>query len=240
MHLAGSSGAAPQPHCLEGQSGLYVVSLNIQFARQVARVCRLFESVPELRRAHVVLLQEMDPSGTEAIARCLGMRHVYYPATVHVKTGRDFGNAVLSAWPIIDSRKLELPHRSLRDRSRRVATYATLAAPLAPIEVCSLHLATPLELLPGARREQLRAVLSEVRGAPRVILGGDFNSYRLGKLVPPDRFEWATRGVGATLRWLSVDHIFTHGLRASAAGKVPDTLSATDHAAVWVRLEHAS
>jgi endonuclease/exonuclease/phosphatase family metal-dependent hydrolase len=56
--------------------------------------------------------------------------------------------------------------------------------------------------------------------------------------VAADAFEWATRTVGPTVGSLfSVDHIFTRGLRPSQAGRVTGTREATDHAAVWARLD---
>jgi endonuclease/exonuclease/phosphatase family metal-dependent hydrolase len=192
--------------------------------------------VDELARANVVLLQEMDAEGTETLAASLGMRHVYHPATVHPRTGRPFGNAVLSRWPIVRDEKLTLPHPSHRDRSRRAATCVTIATPGGPLEVCSVHLATPLELLPRARREQMTAVLDHLRGATPVVLGGDLNSHRLGELAAADAFDWTTRNVGRTVACFSVDHIFTRGLRATRVGRVADTLGASDHAAVWATL----
>lgn len=220
---------------------LDVATLNIEFALRVHRAKLLFERVEELARAQIVLLQEMDPEGTEAMAASLRMHYVYYPTTVHVRTGRDYGNAVLSRWPILRDEKLTLPHRSLLDRSPRGATCATVAAPGGPLEVCSLHIATPLELWPSARRAQVRAVLDRLRGANPVVLGGDFNSHRLGRLAASDAFEWTTRHVGITVNLWSVDHIFVRGLRASRVGRVANTLGASDHAAVWARLRlHAS
>jgi endonuclease/exonuclease/phosphatase family metal-dependent hydrolase len=215
---------------------LDVVTLNIEFARRVDRARLLFANVDALARATIVLLQEMDAEGTAALAASLQMSYVYYPATVHRKTGRHFGNAVLSRWPIVRDERLVLPHSSIRDRSSRIATSATLSTSLGTVEVCSLHIATPLELSPSKRREQVRAVLTRLHGAPRVVIGGDFNSYRICTLARAHAFEWTTRTIGRTCSILSVDHIFVHGLRALEVGKVTDTLGATDHAAVWARL----
>jgi endonuclease/exonuclease/phosphatase family metal-dependent hydrolase len=220
----------------ERHGALDVVTLNLRFGLHVARARRLFERVGELGRAGIVLLQEMDEEGTAALASSLGMGWAYHSATVHRRTGRDFGNAVLSRWPIVRHRKVLLPHASLRDGSRRAATCATVVTPLGPLEVCSLHVATPLELMPAARREQVRAALAEVRGATPAVLGGDLNGHRLGALAEADAFEWTTRDVGSTVACFSFDHIFARGLRASRVGRVKDTQGATDHAAVWATL----
>src|SRR5262245_15763677 len=137
---------------------IQVVTLNIKFGRRIDRARRLFED-GQLARADLVLLQEMDAPGVEEIATALKMHHVYPPATVHPWTGRDFGNAVLSRWAIVGDEKIDLPHPSLRDRTSRAATLARVDTASGPIDVCSLHLATPFELWPNARRDQMRAVL---------------------------------------------------------------------------------
>lgn len=213
------------------------MTLNIELGLRIDAARSLFARAAPLARASVVLLQEMDPEGTRALAAALGMQYAYHPADVHPRTGRPFGNAVLSRWPIVRDRKLELPHVSFRNPTRRAATCATVMTPAGAVEVCSLHLATPLELLPAARRDQVREVVRHLRGEERVVLGGDLNSHRLGRIVAADAFDWATRTVGPTVGLvLSVDHIFTRGLRASGVGRVTGTRGATDHAAVWARL----
>jgi endonuclease/exonuclease/phosphatase family metal-dependent hydrolase len=213
-----------------------VITFNIQFARRVDLAARVLAEAGSLPVADVILLQEMDAVGTQLLAERLGMNYVYYPATIHRQTRRDFGNAILARWPILRDQKLELPHASLLDGSRRVATCATLGAPDLTIDVCSVHIATAVELLPAARREQVRSVLDHFTGATPVIIGGDFNSYGLGNLMSGDAFRWPTRDIGRTTRYFSVDHIFARGLQPSQVGKVQDTLGASDHAAVWTKL----
>ncbi len=232
--FSGSYAAAAAPDTPD--QALDVVTFNIQFSRRIDLAQELFDSLDELRRADIVLLQEMDAPGVRALAAHLSMSYVYYPALVHPKTQRDFGNAVLSRWPIVSDRKILLPHRGLFDGSQRAATCATLATPVAHVEACSLHLATPLELLPGARRDQLRAVASELGSATHAVVGGDLNGHGLGTIMTREAFEWPTKGIGGTRGAFSLDHIFTRGLRTQTVGKVSDTLGASDHAAVWTRL----
>lgn len=227
---------ASQPPA-SSDGGLDVVTLNIQHGRRIDRAKQLFAHTDELARAHVVLLQEMDPEGTDALAAALSMQYVYYPAAVHPKTRRHFGNAVLSRWPIVRDRQIVLPHVSFRNPMYRAATCATVMTPAGSVEVCSLHIATPFELLPKSRRAQVREVVRHLRGADRVVLGGDFNSHRMGRVVAADAFDWTTRSIGGTVGYFfSVDHIFTRGLRASQVGRITETRGTTDHAAVWARL----
>lgn len=217
--------------------GLDVVSLNIRHGIAIDRARRLFGRRVELARANVILLQEMDAAGTGALAAALEMQHVYHPAFVHPDTGRPFGNAVLSRWPIVDDRVIILPHTRPGQLVRRSATYATVMTPLGVVEVCSLHLATPFQLSRRARREQVQAAVRHVRGFERVILGGDFNSHRMAGVAAAADLDWTTRRVGATVGYLfSVDHILTRGLRVHEVGRITDTRDTTDHAAVWARL----
>jgi endonuclease/exonuclease/phosphatase family metal-dependent hydrolase len=232
--FAGSYVPVDDPRSFDGT--LDVVTLNIQFSLRIARAQQLFDRVKELGRADVVLLQEMDAAGTEALAAHLGMTYVYYPATVHPMTSRDFGNAILSRWPISRDRKIQLPHHGFSDGSQRTATCATVETPIEPVEVCSLHLATPVELSPRARREQALAVVSGLGHAQRVVVGGDFNSHRVGNVLTGEAFDWPTKDIGKTRGFFSLDHLFTRGLAAESVGKVSDTRGATDHAAVWAKL----
>jgi endonuclease/exonuclease/phosphatase family metal-dependent hydrolase len=113
-----------------GLRTLDIVTLKTQFARHIGRAKLLFANAHALASATIVLLQEMDAKGTDALAANLQMSYVYDPATVHRKTGRDFGNAVLSRWPIIRDEKVVLPHLSMRDGSSRTGTAATVSTSL--------------------------------------------------------------------------------------------------------------
>ncbi len=79
-----------------------VVTWNIQFGVEVEAAAHALLRTDELRSADIVLLQEMDEVGTETIARTVGLNHVFASSGVHPRTGRHFGNAVLSRWPLRD------------------------------------------------------------------------------------------------------------------------------------------
>lgn len=194
-----------------------------------------------LGRAHVVLLQEMDGAGTATFAAALGLHHVYHPAFVHDTTGRPFGNAILSRWPLVDDGQVVLPHVDPRSPVRRAAVYATATTPRGPLRLACLHLATPLQLGRAGRRDQVDVAVRHLGSAPHVVLGGDFNSHRMARAAAAHGLDWPTRRVGATVGYLfSVDHVLTRGLRATAIGRVTDTRDTTDHAAVWARLIRAT
>ncbi len=231
------SGAAP-PHVQTPASGdtLRVVTFNIQFAQEPERAVAALTRNPELSGADVVLLQEMDLPGTRYIARELGMAYVYYPATRHYKHGRDFGNAVLSRWPIVSDKKLLLPHSGRIYRTLRTATAATIRVGNDSVRVYSTHLSTLAHISPSQRRAQLQAILDDAAAFEKVIIGGDFNHERIAELAVQQAYIWLTEHVLPTAAAGRLDHILVRGLsipRAGGAGTVLDTAGASDHRPVW-------
>lgn len=228
--------AAVHDDATHSSDTLRIVSFNIEFAKRVDSALVLLTEEPELRGANVVLLQEMDVPGTRRIAEALGMSYVYYPASQHSRTGRDFGNAVLSRWPIEEDAKIVLPHHSRHTRLRRVATAATLRVGEVSVRVYSAHLGTMLDIAPGKRREQLRTILEDAAVYPRVVIGGDLNSGTVARLAKEAGYSWPTeRGPRTTLigRW---DHLLFRGIEMPAeraSGTVLDVRKASDHKPVW-------
>jgi len=213
-----------------------VVSFNVKFAVHIDSAIVLLKADPALRDADVVLLQEMDEPGTRRIASALGLSYVYYPAVMHRRSNRDFGNAVLSRWPILEDSKIILPHPSLLARSQRTATATTICAADSPLRVYSLHLGTIADISPDERRRQLRAVLADAASWDQVVVGGDMNDAEVGELALTAGYDWPTRNGPRTTVLGRLDHIFTKGLEpppAAAAGTVADNREASDHLPVW-------
>jgi endonuclease/exonuclease/phosphatase family metal-dependent hydrolase len=184
-------------------------------------------------------LQEMDAEGTERIARALAMDFVYYPAVRHPAEDRDFGNAILSRWPLSDDRKLVLPYHSRFRGMQRIAVSATVATPLGPVRFYSVHLETPGGIASVNRQRQAAAVIRDARPYPRVIVAGDFNSRTVGEVFEWYGFRWVTRDLGSTIRFFAWDHVFVRGLQVVSrrAGIVRDNQGASDHLPVWALLE---
>ncbi len=215
---------------------LLVASFNIEFSQQVDSAIAVLRREPALRDADVLLLQEMTAEATEAVAAALGLRYVYYPAFYHYRTRRDMGNAVLSRWPIIEDRKIVLPHRSRFVGTQRTATAATLQVGRQQVRVYSTHLGTMGDVAPAARREQLAAIMADAETYPRVIMGGDMNDAGVGETARARGYAWPTRRGPATSSLGRLDHIFFRGFAAldsAAAGTVEDVSNASDHLPVW-------
>jgi endonuclease/exonuclease/phosphatase family metal-dependent hydrolase len=204
----------------------------------------MFRQDAELRAADVIVMQEMNERAVAQIADSLQMGYVYYPATKHPRFGLDFGNAILSRWPIEEDRKLVLPNLALLRKTQRIAVSGTIRLAGQPVRVFAVHLATLFDNGPWARREQIRAIVAEARGYDRVIIAGDMNGYDFaGSEFGRGGYTWATRDIAPTMMFWRVDHVFLRGLslvEQGAVGVVHDNRGASDHRPVWAVVSRAS
>jgi endonuclease/exonuclease/phosphatase family metal-dependent hydrolase len=229
-------GRGPYPRTDGRPDTLRIVSFNIKFAQQIDSAIRVFRSDRAMRSADIVLLQEMDEPGTRRIAEALAMSYTYYPATWLFEKKRDFGNAVLSRWPIVDDAKIVLPHVSRFQRTQRIATAATIRVGTSDVRVYSAHLGTVADVGAGARREQLGTILSDAARYEHVVIGGDMNNHGVGRVARDSGYAWPTERGPNTIRLWRWDHIFVRGLAlpdTDASGTVLDIFDASDHKPVW-------
>jgi endonuclease/exonuclease/phosphatase family metal-dependent hydrolase len=222
-----------------------VVSYNIYFAENIDQALSDLHKISSQKDLDIILLQEMDEIGTEQIARELQLNYAYFPAAIEPTYDKNFGNAILSRWPIIDSKKLILPHKSLSNRMNRIATRATIRIHGMDILVYSLH-SESIFSIPQFREDQYNAILDDVDSEFKlVIVGGDFNSFTKGDAKKIDEiyeqagFTWASDGNGNTLFKYRIgapsDHIFTKGFVVKETGKLSEA-KASDHLPIWVTL----
>jgi endonuclease/exonuclease/phosphatase family metal-dependent hydrolase len=227
-----------------------VVSFNIAYGVEVDRAIEVLKRTPQLQNADIIALQEMDAPGTARIAHALGMNAVYYPSGVHPKYQRDFGCALLSPWPLVQTRKVLLPRGARVSGLRRAATSALVVRGNERVRAYSVHLPSPPAISGGARREELRVLAADCDSSTvPVVIAGDFNSY--GKVAELSKagFDWITRELGATkpVRLLGIhlfgmdyDHVLARGLRAApgsgAMGIVKNNRHASDHLPIWTVL----
>jgi endonuclease/exonuclease/phosphatase family metal-dependent hydrolase len=224
-------GAIPSP-----KASLRVVTFNLQFGREIDRAIEVLRGTERLRSADIIALQEMDAAGVERIARILSLNSVYFPSAIHPKTGRDFGTALLSPWPLEAPRKLLLPHASRLNHLRRAATAVTVRVRDQRIRTYSVHLETVFGLSGAARREQLQTILADARDfhGPAVI-AGDLNGRGIATLAEKEGFLWLTRDVQNTIAWLEFDHILARDLvpASPTPAGVAESRGASDHKPVW-------
>lgn len=233
------------PPAADPPEALTVVTYNIDFGLGVEEAIKGFQTVEPLKWADIVLLQEMDEEGTERMARGLQANFVYFPATLG-RHGRNFGNAVLARWPMVEARKVLLPHRHPIRKQLRIATRVTVRLGDRDVVAYSVH--TETYTAPTAHRAaQVAAIVDDIgNGSGPVIVGGDFNTVS-HRSIKRTRAQFASvglarssAGAGPTVVRLRIkpsaaDHIFSRGFRTLAAGKAEDVV-ASDHFPVWVRL----
>jgi endonuclease/exonuclease/phosphatase family metal-dependent hydrolase len=213
-----------------------VVSFNVEFSMQVDSAIVLLANDSALRDASIILLQEMNEKATQRIAESLGFWYVYYPAIYHYRTNQLIGNAVLSRWPIVEDRKIVLPHVARFAGTQRTATAATILVGSHRVRVYSTHLGTPGGTGGGARKDQLRAILADAARYQRVIIGGDMNDANVGRIARGKGYAWPTERGPPTSLLGRIDHIFLKGLSppdSAAAGAVPGVGHISDHLPVW-------
>lgn len=217
-----------------------MVTLNLKYSRRTATAVQLLREAEALRNADVIALQEMDDAGTEAIARALSLNYVYYPAAVHPKTGKNFGNALLTRWPIEADAKLPLPHLGKFRKMRRIAVAATIRVRDVPVRCYSVHLETPGAVSAAQRRDQAAAIVDDAARFDRVLVAGDFNNEGIvARVFEAAGYRWITRGLGHTISHFTWDHAFTRGLRLrdfASVGVMAEGRGVSDHKPVWAEL----
>ncbi len=224
-----------------------IVSWNIMHGLRVDEAIEVLRSEPRLADLDLLLLQEMDRPGTELVASALGLHHVYAAGGAHAKSGRDFGNAILSTSPLGDESIVDLPHQARVGGHPRVAVTAVTKLQGEMVTVCSTH--TEIPAMSAARRQAQFAALASVAAAwptDRAILGGDFNTVTsrgvraLRRALELADLDHVSVEAITTLRRggqdFTLDHIFARGLRPIESGVVRG-LAVSDHAPIWVSLE---
>lgn len=225
-----------------------VISYNVKFGRKLELATAEIRTVFGRNRPDIVLLQEMSGTGVRAVADSLDCHYVYYPASVHQRHGKDFGNAIISRWPISDPSKLILPFRRKLGDQQRIAVGGTVVAGDLRIRVFSVHTETPWMKYEN-RLAQVGSVIRSISEEyTRVIVGGDFNSpferniRDIERLFEENGFVRASKGAGWTARALpfgllklELDHLFTAGFEVVGSGKYGEA-EASDHVPVWAVL----
>lgn len=229
---------------------LVVVAYNIKYAEDIDGALADLRGEPNLARADIVLLQEMDPQGCDRIARELGYDFIYYPAAIHPHHDRLFGNAVLTRGRITGQGFTHLPSGGLLPGTPRLAVYADLEFGGQRLRAVSIHTSTVM--VPAEdRRRQVRVMLDSLAGGSGpLVIGGDFNTasaqdgLRLAQDLRRSGLREARLGEGPTVRmpWLRLpgisgrlDHIFSRGLRAGRTG-IATAATASDHFPIWAVL----
>lgn len=240
------------------------LSLNLHGTRDGHAILTALRQAGGFERADVMLFQEVvrprqgGGGAVDDVARVLGMQIAFAPGFV-LRRGEEEGLAVLSRFPIVQSRVIALQHNDLLWKSRRrVALAVTVETPAGQLRVYNLHLDTRVNL--RARLEQLRPVAEEAASAPGpVLVGGDLNTnpYRwvghtLPVVVARDQGAGVLRYMNTlgyasvfprktpTSRWfrMQLDWLFLRNLEGGPVAVQP--ISFSDHHALCACLQLAS
>ena len=236
---------------------LRVVTFNVHLGADVPGLVRAIHANPELRRADVLLIQEIEshPGDDRAarLAEALNLNLVYAPA--RVEGDGTHGLAILSRYPLSDLEVFGLKHYDLgfRGTRRRIAMAATVQLPGRSVRVYNVHLDT--RLTPEERLLQLEPVIAAALQQPAALIGGDFNTINavpaLLPLLPvpvPGYSQAAgldaymkSKGFAAPFERIGrthylamrLDAVYPRGLRVEREGKEM-SVEVSDHYPLWV------
>ena len=225
-----------------------IVTWNIKFSQRIDEAIETLRDAEPLRDADILLLQEMDEVVVKTIAETLDYNYVYFPASIHTEHGRNFGNAILSKWPISNAEKLILPRQNRFNKQKRIAVRAIIHIGLADVLTYSVHTET-FWLGPEGRGEQVEAVADTVTpDHDFVIIAGDFNTVTPASITNIEQRMAAhdlvrlSRGAGYTAKMgqlrFTLDHIYGSDVPVLDKGVYRET-TASDHYPLWVEVGRA-
>lgn len=208
---------------------LRVLSYNIH--KCIGGVDRRYEpgrvaEVINQQEADVLLLQEVDagvPRSNgdhqfDVLGELCGMRYRAWFPNVDVRGGGQYGNAVLSRYPIIESSNIDL---SIRFKKKRSVLHSVIRVRHDGVDR-TIHLFNMhLGLARFERRIQLRMFLdshpfANLHSETPIVVGGDLNDVygRLGELLRPAGFRGVERRPLTFPAWgpvRALDAIFVRG-----------------------------
>jgi endonuclease/exonuclease/phosphatase family metal-dependent hydrolase len=232
-----------------GTSGekITIVSLNLARETRQDTILRDLRQAKFFPEADVWLLQEA-MGNVGGIARALELDYIY-STTDGVQ-----GLAIMSRYPIGETKRVALPRYNLRFNTRcRIA----LAARINGMEIVNVHLDTRI-----TQKQRLAQVAGLIGNeTARRVVGGDFNTANVrwvANTLPVPFLEnhakamqelFVSRGyasplaaAGSTFKLiglpLRLDWIFARDLKTMGAGV--EQIEFSDHNAVWVRIDDGS
>jgi endonuclease/exonuclease/phosphatase family metal-dependent hydrolase len=234
-----------------GKKIIKVVSYNIDLCKKTASILKFLQEDPRLADADIICLQEMNLEGLELLASTLKYNYVYYPVAIHPGNHKEFGQAILTKWPIESDQKILLPF-SFCDRYlkiQRCAVGARISINGVKVWVLCAHLGVIIS--PAHRQEQVRRMIAALPPeANRCIIAGDFNTYArihttaVTKTMDEAGFNLATKNTGWTYKYwyllnhkTALDYIFFKGMELIGAGKIADR-SRSDHLPIWADFKY--
>lgn len=178
---------APPARPAQNPAHLKFVSYNVALFADAEGVYRDLSTLPSLKDADFILLQEASgkeggpTNDVEVLAQRLHMNYVFAPAMT--LWGKDYGNAILSRWPLRSVKKVLLPLSDSEKCNQRIALGVVATIGQRMLQVFSVHLSTRFSdsILGGDRMRalQLKPAI-EFMNSTRMpaFFSGDLNTFR--------------------------------------------------------------
>ena len=243
--------AQPPPATLRVMTYNIFAGNDLDRQSNLARIAALIDSL----HVDVVLMQEVD-RGTARSGRVDQAAVIAEAADMHVVFGRsmnfdggEYGNAILSRWPVRSSRVVPLQSDqthpdAAQPTEPRSALHVVVSTPGGALHVLNTHV--DHRARSAARQAQIRELLGYAAGAvpsdARVVFGGDLNARpeaaEVRSLAVVFSDVWPSCGTGDASTFRSdtpdrrIDYIMLANLQCTAARVIDTTLS--DHRPVVV------
>jgi endonuclease/exonuclease/phosphatase family metal-dependent hydrolase len=236
--------------------GVTIVSYNIRHAggERLVELGDVLANDPQLGGAQLIGLQEVDRAKrrtghvntARVLAERLGMHYAWAGQPrrgTEEEEEEDTGIALLSAFPLSDVERVELPHVGPRGR-RRVALGATVRIGSDAVRIYVVH--AERRIPTRQHLDQYQAVLSALashRGVNGAVVLGDFNSHQFVReteaLFSAAGFSSTIPPAEPTFRFALVtcrlDWIWLRGL-STAGGGVVRRVQLSDHWPMWTTI----
>jgi len=225
---------------------LRLITWNIQYGEDTDEAVTALLENENLNGTDVLLLQEMDETAVSQIAQSLQVNYIYYPASIHSHHDKNFGNAILSPWPLSQPAKLILPHENPKNDQIRIAVRAVADINGVPALIYSTHTET-IWLSAAKRTAQIKAITDDITANGDdyeiIVVGGDFNSttaVSIANITAQFKavgLERVSAGASPTVIVggieFTADHLFAKGVTLVENG-VETEIKVSDHFPVWV------
>ena len=240
-----------------------IVSYNIRWRSgdDLKKLNKLLQDDPEIGSATILALQEVDrrkkrtnnSNVAKLMADELGMHYAWgAPPTAKPNDEEETGVAILSAYPLSDTRRIVLPHEGPNKR-RRVAVGATVEVHNQKWRVYSVHAETRISL--DKKAEQLKAILQDLAQYPSnmpAIVMGDFNTWQAnadvktikqfteaGMRTPFGAQSTFKRKIVIMPIEFRLDWVWLRGLEAASYG-IDRKVDISDHWPLWTNVKVSS
>ena len=196
---SGLAFASPGAKAIGADAPLRILSYNIHHAEGVDGKLDLERIAGVIRgcEADVVAVQEVDRAANRTksidepreLAKLTKLEHFVFGKTIDIPGG-DYGNLVLSRFPITDSRILKFPNAA--GAEQRGAVEAEIQTPAGKFRLFATHLDFGRKEASEADRQGALAIVNERVAATRTpaIFAGDFNCGPDSQTITAIRKDW--------------------------------------------------